>query len=142
MPPGRGILAPSLNVGHIYEEAGTILSLSPRGAAALLRLSIQKLCKHLGGKGENINDDIGDFVSKGLDPRVQQSLDVVRVVGNNAVHPGVLDLKDDRAIAEKLFGLVNLIAETMISGPKHVQALFDSLPESERKAIKKRDGKT
>ncbi len=129
------------DVREDYEEASTILDLSPRGAAALLRLGIQKLCKHLGEPGDNINDDIAALVSKGLDPRVQQALDVVRVVGNNAVHPGQINLKDDRTTAEKLFGLVNLITEIMISQPEHVASMFDSLPESARKAIEKRDGK-
>jgi hypothetical protein len=124
-----------------YEEAGTILDLSPRGATALLRLGIQRLCEHLGEKGKNINEDIASLVQKGLDVQVQQSLDVVRVIGNHAVHPGLIDLRDDRATAERLFGLVNLIAEIMISRPKHVKEMYESLPEDARKAIEKRDGK-
>jgi hypothetical protein len=55
------------------------------------------------------------------------------------VHPDQIDLKDDRPTAEKLFGLVNLICETMISQPKHVQAMYGDLPEEKRKAIEKRD---
>ncbi len=129
------------DVREDYDEASAILDLSPRGAAALLRLGIQKLCKHLKEPGDNINNDIAALVKKGLDLRVQQALDVVRVVGNNAVHPGQIDLKDDRATAEKLFGLVNLITEIMFSQPKHVAELFDGLPELARKAIEKRDGK-
>lgn len=34
--------------------------------------------------------------------------------------------RDDRATAQKLFGLVNLTAEFMISQPKQVSAMFDS----------------
>lgn len=124
-----------------YDEASTILDLSPRGAAALLRLGVQKLCKHLGGKGKNIDADIAALVAKGLDVRVQAALDIVRVVGNNAVHPGQIDLKDDRATAEELFDLVNLIAEIMISQPKHIDAMYGNLPENARKAIEKRDKK-
>ncbi len=122
-----------------FEEAGRILNLSPRGAAALLRLAIQKLCKELGQKGENINADIAALVEKGLDVRVQQALDVVRVIGNQAVHPGQIDLRDDRSTAEKLFGLVNLIADILITQPKHIAAMFDGLPEGARKAIERRD---
>ena len=122
-----------------YDEASTILDLSPRGAVALLRLGIQKLCKHLGEKGKNIDDDIKALVKKGLDVRVQRALDVVRVIGNNAVHPGQIDLRDDRATAERLFGLVNLISEKTITEPKNVEQMYDSLPESARKAIEKRD---
>jgi len=123
------------------EEASRVVSESPRGAAALLRLGIQKLCASLGEKGQNIDDDIASLVKKGLKPMVQQALDAVRVIGNEAVHPGTLDLKDDRDTALRLFGLVNIIAEQMISNPKHVQDLYEKLPESKRKAIEKRDVK-
>jgi len=34
---------------------------------------------------------------------ILQSLDIVRVIGNESVHPGVIDLKDDRHTALRLF---------------------------------------
>lgn len=121
-----------------FEEARLILNESPRGAAALLRLCIQKLCAFLGEKGKNIDDDIASLVGKGLNPLVQQSLDIVRVVGNDAVHPGVLDLRDDQESALQLLSIVNLIAEQMISHPKTIQAMYGKLPEGKRVAIEKR----
>jgi hypothetical protein len=124
-----------------FEEARGIVDSSPRGAAALLRLCIQKLCLHLGEKGKNIDDDIASLVSKGLNPMVQQALDIVRVVGNEAVHPGTMDLKDDRDTALRLFELVNSIADQMISHPKNVKAMYSKLPETKRDAIAKRDKK-
>ena len=124
-----------------YEEARTILNKSPRGATALLRLAIQKLCIHLGEKGKNINDDIGNLVKKGLPIKVQQSLDIVRVIGNNAVHPGQIDLIDNIEIAAKLFVLLNIIAEVMITQPKEVDNLFNSLPANQLAGIKERDTK-
>ncbi len=122
-----------------YDEASSILDLSPRGAAALIRLCIQKLCKELGQSGDNINADIKALVAGGLDPRVQKALDAVRVIGNNAVHPGQIDLRDDRVIAESLFRLLNLVAEKMISEPKHVDEVYAALPEDALKAIGIRD---
>jgi hypothetical protein len=137
-PPANPDLPPE--IARDYDEASSILDLSPRGAAALMRLAIQKLCKHLGQPGNNINDDIKALVAGGLDQRVRKALDAVRVIGNNAVHPGQIDLRDDRATAESLFRLLNLIAEKMISEPKHVNEVYDALPEEARKAIEKRDG--
>lgn len=93
-------------------------------------------------KGKNIDDDIASLVKKGLSPLVQQSLDAVRVIGNEAVHPGTLDLKDDRDTATRLFDLVNIIAEQMISNPKHVKEIYEKIPEEKRKAIERRDSKT
>ena len=122
-----------------YEEAGSILNQSPRGAAALIRLAIQKLCKELGQPGKNINDDIKALVAGGLDVRVQQALDAVRVIGNSAVHPGKIDIRDDRGIAETLFKLLNLIVDKTISEPKHVKEVYESLPENLLDEIARRD---
>lgn len=124
-----------------YEEARTIMNRSPRGAAALLRLAIQKLCKHLGQSGTSINDDIKALVQKGLPLKVQEALDVVRVIGNEAVHPGELDIRDDRETVAQLFKLVNFIATKMISEPKEIDEIYNALPQNKRNAIDKRDGK-
>jgi len=125
-----------------YREAAAIVNKSPRGACALLRLCLQKLCDHLGAKGSNINDQIGWLVrEKSLSATIQRSLDVIRVVGNEAVHPGQLDLRDDKETALSLFTLMNLIADSMITQPKRIEEMFANLPESKRKGIEKRDGR-
>lgn len=124
-----------------FEEARAIAYLSPRGAAALLRLIIQKLCKYLGKPGKNIDADIGALVKDGLNPLVQKSLDIVRVIGNEAVHPGVIDLNDDPETANRLFDIVNAIADQMITHPKHVKEMYGKLPPEKRDAIERRDGK-
>jgi hypothetical protein len=124
-----------------FSEAREIFTKSPRAAAALLRLSIQKLMPHLGEKGANINDDIKSLVSKGLPIAVQQSLDYCRVVGNNAVHPGEIDINDSPEVAQHLFAMINFIVEDRISRPKEIQELYHRLPEAAREAIEKRDGK-
>lgn len=124
-----------------YEEASSIVNLSPRGAAALLRLGLQKLCVHLGEKGKNLDDDIASLVAKGLDTLVQRMWDIVRVTGNEAVHPGEMNLQDDPDTVTCLFGLVNLIAEKMISVPTHVNAAYSGLPPSKLAAIEARNAK-
>ncbi len=124
---------------HDYKEASRIANNSPRGAAALLRLCVQKLCKHLGEPGKNINADIASLVKKGLNPTIQKSLDVVRVIGNEAVHPGTIDLNDEPQTVIALFNLVNIITEAMITQPKMIEALYGSLPTEKRDQIEQRD---
>lgn len=123
-----------------YLEAATIARLSPRGAAALLRLAVQRLCQDLSEERE-LNDAIGDLVANGLHPIVQEALDSVRLIGNEAVHPGQMGLEDDHETVARLFMLLNVIAEQMITRPKEVREVYMGLPEEKRNQIDKRDGK-
>lgn len=144
-PPNRRGAAPNEDLPPDiladYEEARSILDLSPRGSAALLRLCVQKLCAFLGEKGKYIDEDIANLVAKGLNPLVQKSLDIVRVIGNEAVHPGTMDLQDNRDTASALFGLINAIADQMITHPKFVDKMYGTLPSEKREAIEARDAK-
>lgn len=115
-----------------YEEAATILERSPRGAAALLRLCLQKLLIAL-GLDKTINKAIGQLIADGLDPVVQQALDTVRVMGNESVHPGELDLRDDRDTALQLFSILNFIVDQRITQPRHIAAMYDLLPENKKR---------
>lgn len=124
-----------------YLEAASIINKSPRGAAALLRLAIQKLCKQLGESGDNINADIANLVKNGLPVQVQRALDIVRVIGNESVHPGTIDLNDDKDTAVRLFELVNMIARIMVTQPKEIENLYSTLPEEKLEGIKNRDSK-
>jgi len=122
-----------------YQEARDIVARSPRAAAALIRLALHRLMAALGERGNTINDDIASLVAKGLPLEVQQSLDFCRVVGNNAVHPGEIELNDTPEIAHSLFGMLNFIVEDRISRPKRIAELYAKLPSGARAAIEKRD---
>lgn len=125
-----------------YEEARKIAQASPRGAAALLRLCIQKLCKELGQKGADINTDIAALVKQGLPVQIQQALDAVRVIGNEAVHPGKLTSEDHAEHADTLFELVNIIVQQQITQPAAIAAIYEILPAGRRAAIEARDSKS
>ena len=145
-PKKMSILQPNSDMDEdiksLYHEAVTIFLDSPKGATALLRLALQKLLKQLGESGENINLDIKALVSKGLSQKIQQALDILRVVGNSAVHPGQIDLDDNSEVALKLFQILNFIADEMITKPKELEKLYnDVIPTSTKEHIKQRDNK-
>lgn len=130
------------DIQDLYEESAKIFLDSPKGATAILRLALQKLLVQLGEDGKNINNNIKTLVENGLNPKMQKALDVVRVVGNNAVHPGKINLDDNKEIALRLFKIINLIAEDMITKPKEMDDLYDDIiPEETKKHIEQRDGK-
>lgn len=127
-------------VKDIYMEARDVFPYSAKASMALLRLAIQKLCIELGGDGRNINEDIGKLVQQGLPVRIQQALDSIRVIGNNAVHPGTIDLEDNREMASLLFQFINIIVNDMITQPKSINELYSQLPQGALEAIDRRDG--
>lgn len=125
-----------------YDEATRIFSRSPRGAAALLRLGLQKLCKHLGQPGANINQDIRALAADNvLPPLVVKVADTVRITGNNAVHPGEMSDQDFDHVASKMFDLLNIVVKKGISEPKELEALYVRTPEAPRKEAEAKDAK-
>ena len=131
------------DIKDLYEEARDIVNKSPKGACALLRLALQIFCDTLVPGSKNINDKIGELVKNGLPPQLQQAFDLVRIVGNNAVHPGEINIDDNPEIALKLFDLMNFIADEMITKPKAFAQFYNNtVPQSSKDAIAKRDNKT
>jgi hypothetical protein len=71
---------------------------------------------------------------------IQQAMDVLHVVGNNALHPGEIRVEDDPEMVGALFQLLNLIVDDRIARPAQIAALYDALPEGTRQAVGRRDG--
>lgn len=142
-PDSSNIALPSedmpKDVKQDYIEAASIYQKSPRGAAALLRLGLQKLCKHLGAEGKNINTDISTLAQDDkISKQLIKAADIVRITGNNAVHPGTINDEDFDDIAIKLFDLLNIIVRQGITEPKEVDELFNKMPDGPRQAAENR----
>ena len=127
-----------------YDEAREVSAVSARAAAALLRVAAKKLCESLGENEPNLNSAIGKLSKKGLPENVIQSLDTVRIVGNEGgAHEGQIDLTgtDNKEIVDKLFWLINFIVEKTITKPKEIKNLFASMPEDKKQGVAIRDKK-
>jgi len=125
-----------------YNEAREVSDISPRSAAAMLRIAAKKLCEHLGEDEPNLNRAIGNLHKKGLSRRVTRSLDTVRIFGNEAgAHEGQIDLtgEDNKDVVDKLFWLVNRIIEKTIAEPEEDERMFSSCPEDKKRGVKDRD---
>lgn len=131
------------NIRDIYKEANTISNLSPRGAAALLRLAIQTICNDMNVKGNSLAQQIDYLVENcRLRPQIHQALHAVRIVGNDQVHPGMIDLQDNQLIMLGLFKMVNMIVEDIFTKPGETKDFLDGLPEKHKEKIRKRTSAT
>lgn len=120
-----------------YEEASLIVQDSPRGACALLRLALQKLMIYL-GEDKNLDKAIKNLIDKKIiNEDLQKALDTVRVIGNSAVHPNELDIKDNKEIAIALFKIINYIAEKILTEKKRVNEIYNILPETAKRENRK-----
>ncbi len=130
-------------VAGLYAEANSITGLSPRGSAALLRLAVEHLVSDLKGVGKNLDERIQDLhVRLGLRTEMLDALHTVRVIGNEAVHPGVMDLKDDHDTALLLFEILNSITEELIARPKRASELYMKIPPNKRAELERRKAAT
>lgn len=130
------------SVKELYEEARNVCNDSPRAAAALLRVSLEKLTEELGETKGDLNSRIGNLKKRGISETVINSLDIVRVVGNEGgSHAGQIDLTgaDNLEIVETLFWLINYIVEQTITNPKEISKRFNSLPANKIQGINDRD---
>ncbi len=125
------------DIKEIYNEAGSIANISPRAACALFRVAIEMLLNHIGKEG-NINDNIKKLVKEGLHPKFQKILDILRVTGNNAVHPGIIKF-DDRTSIVSFYEWINMVTDILITQPAEIDRIYDNLPEKDKEAIEKRD---
>lgn len=128
------------DVKRDFKEARLVVEESPRAAAALLRLALQRLVDHLDVEEGTLNQRIGYLVEEGrINTRIQRALDSVRVIGNESVHPGVMDMDDNRHSALSLFKLVNAIVEETIGREQMIDDIYESLPDNKRDGIENRD---
>lgn len=121
-----------------FLEARDVYPHSPRAAAALLRLALQRICVGL-GKSSNINTAIGQLVSDGLLPQVQKALDAIRIIGNESVHPGEIRDEELGDNVGAMFELMNFIVQERITRFKEIDELYESLPEGKRQGVEQRD---
>lgn len=129
------------DVKALYEEAREVSKVSPMASTALLRLAVEKLLPQIGAEKAKIDTMIGQLVGKGLPKEVEKALDSLRVIGNEAVHPGTIDLNDNADVAFALFKLLNFVVDRMITQLKEIDAIYDLLPEGKRQGIENRNAR-
>lgn len=145
-PSGSNIPMPHTDmpesVKEIYNEAREIASNSPRAAAALLRLALEKLTEELWETDWKLNTRIGNLKKKWLPEKAIQALDIIRITANEwGSHLGQIDLtgSDNADLVNQLFFLLNFIVEHVITVNNQLDAMYATLPEDKKKGIKNRD---
>jgi hypothetical protein len=116
-PTGSGIPAAECmpqEAKEVFEEAQSIINLSPRAACAMLRICVERMVNASGAKGGNLDEKIN---SLGLPATMARLAHACRLVGNDAVHNSVIDFSvgSDEALAVSgaLSRFANRLAEEL-----------------------------
>lgn len=124
------------DVKVLYQEAALIFQLSPRSAAALIRLALEKLCEYLGVRKKNIKESIEELAKQQIIPfRVAQAADNIRLIGNANVHAGIIGDEILEDINPAIFTYINLIVDYAITKPKEIDEINALFPEQKRANI-------
>jgi hypothetical protein len=122
------------DIVSIYNEAYSIIELSPVAACAMLRICIEKIIKRYGKhtfkEGTNIDKvHLNNFIEniKSTIPLIiYQTLHIIRIIGNGVIHDGRLMLDDpneNKDMAYELANFIPLIVSELIIRPKYLEEL-------------------
>src|SRR3984893_16056996 len=101
-----------------FEEAAAVLNKSPRAAAALIRICIQNMMPLLKETGQNLDERVASLLRKGLEVEIQQAMDVLQVIRKNPGQENHVDLRDETAIATRMFeSLKEILERRMLKNP-------------------------
>lgn len=137
-PPTNIVEGPNADmpedVKRNYLEAAKVVGISPKSAAALLRLALQTLLKEILGEESTgkIYNDIQILKKKRLSNSLIKALDIIRINGNESVYPGTINLNDEKHDAIYLFELMNVICDQCFTQPKKIEDMYEKLPENKR----------
>lgn len=124
------------DIKTLYKEAALIFELSPRSAAALIRLALEKLCGHLGVQKKTIKESIEELAKQQIIPiRVAQAADNIRLIGNANVHAGIICDEILEDINPAIFAYINLIVDYAITKPKKIEEINSLFPEQKRASL-------
>lgn len=129
------------HVKDFYNEARNVSKCSTRAATALLRIATEKLVKDLLGlKGKEYSETKMHHAierlknEKDLNLVIYNALLSLKLFGNEATHPDIdIDrlesyFSHDKDLMNKLFMLINIIVDELISKPKQIMELFENAP--------------
>ena len=139
-PRRTGILpSPDMpdNAKEVFEEAQTIIGLSPRAACALLRVCLERIVDWYGENEKVTGFDKSDKLYKkiqtiGISPAFQLICKACRLAGNEHAHSGEIDLtgEDSYEIAEAMSRMINSLVNTWITPLRESEEVLQRLGKS------------